>query len=407
MTKEELLKTIRDTAGEEIAAAFKRIEEKRKEAGVADAPQAAQIIEVGTVEDRKNLAATKKGLVFSGVVAALAKAKGNATRAVEIAEKEWKQPDVAKALTAGVAEEGGFTIGVQHSEEIIDLLTPRTHVRRHVSGGTVSLEAGVATVSRLTGGASISWGGEVTKIRRSQQAFGLITLRSKFPKVIVPISNTLLRRGGPRIQNMIRFDTLRSMALGEDEQFLFGEGTEHRPKGLFEYCLPSHKFAANGTLSLDNVTADLGKLVLALEEANVGMTNPFWSLAPRTKQALATVRIPNGPFAFRDELLQGRLWGWPVESTTQVPTNLGDDEDESVIMLTDGDEIALGQGMSLQVALSEEAVIVDDDGTIHSAFQQDMTFMRVINEVDLKPRHDEAIAALTGVTWAPGNISNS
>jgi HK97 family phage major capsid protein len=402
MTQTELLKMIRETAGEEIAEAMKRIEERRRDSG-ADQRVAAPIIEPGSAEDRAALQKTQKGLVFAGIVAALARAKGDLDKAVKIAT-DWSMPDVAKALTAGTPTEGGFTIGVQHSDEIIDLLTARTHVRNHVSM-TVPLDAGVATVSRLTSSVSVTWGGEITKIRRSQQGFGLVTLRSRMPKVIVPISNTLLRRGGPRVGNMIRFDTLRSMALAEDLEFLQGEGTEHRPKGLKNWAVPGNISASTAT-TLDQVTAELGNMVLALEQNNVGMTSPFWSMAPRTKQALATVRIPNGPYAFRDEVMAGRLWGWPLESTTQIATDLGATEDESYILLTDGDEIAIGQGASIQVAMSEDGVIVDDDGTIHSAFQQDMTFMRVINEVDLVPRHNEAIAVMTGVTWSPGSITN-
>jgi HK97 family phage major capsid protein len=350
------------------------------------------------------LSQTRKGLVFGGIVAALGKAKMNVGAAIDYAEKTLKMPDVAKALTAGVGEEGGFTIGVEHSDEIIDLLTERAKIRPTISNIT-DLSAGVAEVSRLTASATVSWGGEIMKIPASQQGFGMLTLRARQEKTLVPISNTLLRRGGPRVSNAIRFDTLRAMALGEDQVLLRSEGTEHRPKGLRYWAVAGNIVPMTATPTIATVFGDLGALVLKLAENNVGMTAPVWVLAPRTVVGLMTALNDHGDPVFRSELLLGRLWGFPVTVTNHQPITLNPAANKSEIMLYDGDEFTLGQGPQLQVALSEEGVIVDDAGNITSAFQQNMTFMRVISEIDLVARHAEAIAVLTGVTWAPGNIA--
>jgi HK97 family phage major capsid protein len=400
MTKEQLDKFISDKIKEVAGPVVKDIVDAMKAKSTNNAP----LIEPGSAQDRAVLARTEKGLVFGGIVASLAKSKGNRDGAIAYAKDTLKSPAVEKALTAGVAEEGGFTIGVEHSDEIIDLLTERAKIRATI-GNVTDLAAGVAEVSRLTASASVSWGGEIMKIPASQQGFGLLVLRARQEKTLVPISNTLLRRGGPRVANMVRFDTLRAMALGEDQVLLRSEGTEHRPKGLRFWAAAGNIIPATSTPDLDEVTADLGNLVLALEQNHVGLTRPVWVLNPREKQGLMTVRIPNGPYAFRDELLGGKLWGFEVVSTTHQPANLVDGT-KSEVMLYDGDEMTIGQGPQLQVALSEEGVIVDDAGNITSAFQQNMTFMRVISEVDLVARHAEAIAVLTGVNWGPGEITN-
>jgi HK97 family phage major capsid protein len=400
MTKAEMDKFIQDKIKEVAGPVVADIVTAMKEKSTNNSP----MLDVGSKEDRLALAKTEKGLVFGGVVAALAKGKMNRDVALEYADKTLKMPGVVKALTAGVGEEGGFTIGVEHSDEIIDLLTERAKIRATIKNVT-DLSAGVAEVSKLTSSASVSWGGEIMKIPASQQGFGMLTLRARQEKTLVPISNTLLRRGGPRVSNMIRFDTLRAMALGEDEVLLRSPGTEHRPKGLRYWIPAANVIASSATPDLDEVTSDLGNLVLALELGHVGLTAPYWVMNPREKQGLMTVRIPNGPYAFRDELLGGTLWGFPVVSTTHQPSDLVDGT-KSEIMLYDGDEMTLGQGPQLQVALSEEGVIVDSEGNITSAFQQNMTFMRVISEVDLVARHAEAIAVLTGVNWGPGEITN-
>ncbi len=350
-----------------------------------------------------SLRGSTKGLLAGGIIAALAKSKGDLGKAIEIAEKEWKNGELAKALSAGSAADGGVLIAPEYSDEIIDLLLPRTTIRKHVENVT-DLSSGTAYVSRLTASAQTSWGGEVQKISPSQQGFGLLTLRARQQKTMVPISNTLLRRGGPRVMNSVRMDTLRAMALGEDSVLLSSPGTEHRPKGMRYWAPTSNVLTATSSPTLDQVTGDIGLLILALENANVGMTAPFWVMAPRTKQALMTMRLPNGPYAFRDEMLTGKLWGYPFESTTHVSTTLGSGN-KSELYLADGDELTIGQGPQLQVAMSEEGVIVDDAGNVISAFQQNMTFMRVISEIDFVARHAEAIAVLTGVPWAPGSVT--
>lgn len=396
MNKEELKAMIKQLAGEAIAQAYSNIEERRAAANVGRS--AIEAIAIGSPADEAQLKHTKAGLLFGGIVAALGACKGSVKEAIGYAKDSLKSERVEKALTAGQATSGGFLIPPEYSQEIIDLLVPRTHVRRHITN-VQDLSAGVLDITKLTGSVNVSWGGEVDEIRESEQQFGNLEMKAREEKVLVPISNTLLRRGGERVAATVRNDTLRQMGLAEDLVLLRSPGTVHRPKGLRYWANLANVIAAvGGAPTVAGVTADLGRLMLLLEEGNVPMTSPVWSMAPRTKNFLMTLRDGLGNYAF-PEIWQGKLFGWPVESTTHMPRNLGTGADESEILLWDADEMALGQGPSLQVAMSEDATFVDASGKTIAAFQRNLTLLRVISEIDLVARHDLAIGVLTTVKW--------
>ena len=54
----------------------------------------------------------------------------------------------------------------------------------------------------------------------------------------------------------------------------------------------------------------------------------------------------------------------------------------------------------MTLAASDSAAY-DDNGTMRSAFSNDETLIRLIEEHDTQLRYDAAFAVLQGVTWAP------
>lgn len=408
MTEQELHAIIDQRSGEQVATALKAIRERNADLG--ERPVVERISMEGRDGETRNamaLATERRAIALGGALQMLATCRMDLPKAAELASKtEWaKASGVEKILTSGEAVNGGVMIAPVHSQELIDLLAPRTVVRRHISE-VVDVSSGMVDMARITSDAATTWGGEIEQITEGSPTLDQLVMRPFQQKVLVPVSNTLLKRGGPRVAAMIRNTTLRSMALGEDQVFLTSPGSEHRPKGLKYWAADANQLTAStftGTAAqkLTLVSDDLGRLILALEEANVPMTNPVWFMAPRTKQYLLTVRDGNGNKAF-PEVADNMLYGWPIEATTHVVRNTGSGANESVVYLADCDELSLGQGSSLEVSMSSEGTFVDVDGNVVSAFQRNLTLLRVINEVGLTPKHREAIGYLSAVTWAPG-----
>jgi HK97 family phage major capsid protein len=410
MTRDELKNHIESTVGTAVSAALARIEERRVAAGTTTTERIDIEGMSGQRANDASLATERRAIALGGALVCLSAAKMDKDKALAIAIKNKESDAVQKILTAGEAINGGVLIAPEHSSELIDLLAPRTVIRRHI-GDVQDVSSGSLDIPRLTADAATSWGGEIEEIREGQPTFDQLVMRPHQQKVLVPLSNTMLRRGGPRVATIVRNSTLRSMALGEDRAFISSPGSEHRPKGL-KYWAPTQNrlvaqaFTGTAAEKLQKVTDDLGRLVLTLEEQNVPMTDPVWLMAPRTKMYLNTARDGNGNLLYYNEL-SGRnptLWGWPVETSTHIARNEGVGLDESTVYLFDADEFMLGQGFSLQVDMSSEGTFVDVDGNIVSAFQRNLTLLRVINEVDFKPKHAEAVAYLTAVKWSPASV---
>jgi HK97 family phage major capsid protein len=115
-----------------------------------------------------------------------------------------------------------------------------------------------------------------------------------------------------------------------DQTLIRSIGASYEPQGLLYMAPDANKNDMTGTPTLTTVTADLSDAVRRVEEANIDVAGAGWLIAPRTKQYLSTLRGTD-IYAFRDEMSQGRLLGFPFISTTNIPTNLGGGTDNTEI----------------------------------------------------------------------------
>lgn len=396
-TPSELKAFITDTVGALISERLEPLSKRITDYGNTFAGQTEAVIARAAEAARTK----DKGLVFAGVLTALAGTKCNVGDAKKYAEQHKLGESVIKALEASTATAGGVLIPEETSTEFIDLLTPRSIVRAFGTP-TMPMEAGNETVPKLTAASTAYYIGENRNARKSQPRFGAVRLSAKKLAVLVPISNSLIRRTSGRASTIVRNDALRSASLKEDLTFIRSPGGEYAPKGLRYLALADHIIDASGvTANLQNVTFLLASLVLKLEEANVAFTNPGWIFPPIVKQFLMSLRDDLGNYAFRAEMLGGNFWGYPYKTTTQIPRNLGDNGDATEVYLVDFDDAIIGETLGINVAVSEEASYEDENGELVSAFSLDQSVLRVLMEHDFNMRHAESIAILTGVNWVP------
>jgi len=341
-----------------------------------------------------------KGLIIGRFIRALAAGKGDPDRAANYAKKNWQDEtgkEVCKALAAGDATAGGFLVPEVFSREIIELLRPMSVVRR-MNPVSVDLSGGTLRIPKLAGGATATYIGENRNVVETQQQTGQVVLSAKKLAALVPVSNDLLRVPGTGADSIIRNDTVAAMAEREDLAFIRDDGTLNTPKGLRFHAPLANILTANPTVNLNNVTSDIGRMILQLKQGNVRMIRPGWLWAPRTEIFLMLLRDGNGNLAFRDEMARGTFFGWPFASTTQIPVNLNGDESE--IYLTDFADALLGEMMGLIIDASTEAAYVDASGVV-AAFSLDQTVIRAIAQHDFAMRHDESVTVLDNVTWTP------
>lgn len=352
-----------------------------------------------------------KGEGAARIIRALAAGKGDPERAARFVRSKWEDDDVAKALESGADEAGGFIIPPGYVNELIELLYPMA-VMRQMGCTTMPMNNGTLEIPKLTGGVAAEYVGESQNITVDQPTFGTLNLAWKKLAVIVPISNDLVRDSSPNADTVVRDDAVTAMALREDRAFIRDDGTGQRPtgmrfqEGITVLVATDVNALAGSDAKIQAVRNDLSALELALEDSNVRMIRPGYIISPRTFHFLANLTDGNGNAVFRAELNQGRLNGYPVRRSNQLPNNLSFSRDEGATQLPNGSEIyfadfadcIIGESTSLIVDASGEAAY--HDGTaLQAAFSRDQTVIRLLARHDFGLRHEEAVAVLEGVDW--------
>lgn len=342
----------------------------------------------------------EKGLTFARMCRTIAAAGGIPHVAAQIAEANGDGGLFANQ-NMGSGPAGGFLVPEDVSTEVIELLRPASVVTA-MGPRMVPMPNGNLTTNRRATGANFSYTGEQTDIDATGYTYGQVKLSAKKLAGIVPISNDLLRASSTAVDRMVRDDVLADAAQIQDRFFLRGSGTDFAPKGLRWQALgtpfaTTHILTMTATPDLQKVTNDLGRMELALGNANLPYTGAHWTMSPRTAMYLTNLRDGNGNLAF-PEMQDGQLRRKPVHVTTEIPDNLGGGT-ESEIMLVLPQHVLVGEHMGIEIAMSTEAAYKDSSGTMQAAFSRDETLLRMIMQHDIGLRHLAAVSVLTGVTW--------
>jgi HK97 family phage major capsid protein len=420
MTREELkgfinevtVPLIKQHAGKDVAEIVKEAVKQALEQ--VRAPGAAAAMLNGASQTTAS-AKSQPGDKFAQYVRCLAAARNDKEKAVKVAQK-WGYTDVAeklaasneKALSSGDPTAGGFLVPTEFSQDVIELLRP-SGVIRSMGPLVMPMNSGSLKVPRITSGTSASYIGENQNISKTQLETGQLTLTFKKLAALIPISNDLLRYSAPSADGIVRDDVVRAISQREDQAFIRDNGMSGTPKGLKYQIHAANKFNAAASVSLANVTTDLGKAMRYIMDANITLiiqqaatggvdVRPGWIFAPRTWQYLTTVQTGTGQYAFREEMLRGTLWGFPYRVTTQVETDLGASSNASEVYFGAFAHAVIGESTGLLVDASQDAAYHDGSNVV-AAFSQDQTVIRVIAEHDFALRHDKAFTLIEGVTW--------
>lgn len=339
-----------------------------------------------------------KGLQAAFMFQALAVNGGDRDKACAFLE-DAGHSGISASLSGATPAAGGVTVPTPLAGELIELLLPRVTVR--ASGArSVDMPAGEIRNARMGSGATAAYGTENSAIAESEPTFDNVDQKFKKLGCLVPVGNSLLRHTSVSMAIEVRDIILKKMGLREDLAFLRGDGLSNDPVGLKNWMLAANWQAGVGNTAAV-VEAALRGTVSKVEDADVGMIRCGWIMRASAKNFLASLREPVGG-AYLFPALRGNnpeLLGYPVRVTSQIPDNLGAGGNETEVYFADFDEVMIGDAMDVTFATSTEAAYVDAGGTTRSAFQDDLTLMRAISEHDLAPRHDAALAGLTGANW--------
>jgi CRP-like cAMP-binding protein len=245
--------------------------------------------------------------------------------------------------------------------------------------------------SKQLAAGSIQWVGQNQIIPKSDPSFGGVQLTPKIAAMRCGFSNLLNILSNPGIEDLIRRDFARVLALEVDRVILEGTGTSNQPMGIAQ--MPGVQTFALGTdggvLGWDEVTDLLGKL----EDANVPSKKLGLAFHPKVKRLLKKQKVAQysgdtkGAYtvapAASDEKLR-EILGVNFASTTQIATNLtkGSGTGLSRVYAADFSEVVLGMWGGLEII----ATNIGGDAWITNSIEA-----RLVANMDVGARHQESI----------------
>lgn len=354
-----------------------------------------------------------KGTAFTRYAMALAAGKGNTMMAAEVAKQRWgsSTPEVETVLRAAVA--AGTTTDATWAaplapyqnmqSEFIELLRPMTIIGQMNGFRSVPFDV---RMPRQTAASSAGWVGQGAPKRVTKLDFDTVTIPHAKIAAIVAITDELARMSTPSAEATVRQDLLDTVSQFMDVQFI--------DPTIAAVANVSPGAVTNGITGVDStggtvaqVTADLTAAITALAVANIGMRAPYWVMHTRAYNYLLSLRTSQDVFAFRDELVAGRLMGFPVVKSNNVPLrdqNAGGGT-EGYIALMDAAEIFMADDGETMLDVSREASLQLDDApaagaqALVSLWQNNLIGIRAERYVYWQRRRDAAVYLIDMVAY--------
>lgn len=292
-----------------------------------------------------------------------------------------------KTLNAGTPSDGGFTVPLAFSGEYIDALVANTLIDK-LNIRRVPLIHGNLSIPRMDTTSSVSWVGETSTGGVTQPVFGEVNMRAKKLKAITAISNTLLNESGVNLEGWIAEDLMRKTKIALDDAMINGSGSQYQPLGLKNNANIQTLSASALALTTPN------DMVALLQQANVRLENVHWLLNPIGESWIRNKAFTSGPFAWSDEMARtGKLRGFDFHSSSTIGYD-GSGTPTADFWVGDFAEMMFGIARDITIEISKEGSFQSGGQTV-SAFDQDLTLVRMITECDFACRQPKAFVKAT------------
>ncbi|GHU57285.1 hypothetical protein AGMMS49975_22550 [Clostridia bacterium] len=326
---------------------------------------------------------------------------GDIEKAAHIAEHKFSDAEMArefKALSVTIPGDGGYLVPEVYANEIIELLYPATIVYS-LGARRLGMANGNLNIPKLKTGSRAIFTGENRPIPKSATKFGNLKLSAKKLTALIPMSNDLLRSTNFDNDVIVGQDITKQMALGVDWGALLGTGGEFQPTGITGNknvlnvdvsTLDAAYSSAAGVLT----AAFPNYLVAAVLKNNVYADGLGFAFNTSVEQFFKSLRDNVGGFIFAKEMNESNtLAGYPYRATNLLATTGG----KTQIIFGNWNDLIIGEQGALEIETSREGSWTDETGNLISAFENDQTLIRAIDNVDIGLRHDESFAVATKV----------
>lgn len=340
--------------------------------------------------------------MFGRAVKCIHASNGDIERAAFTAERKFNDAEMArefKALSVTSPSDGGYLVPEVYANEIIELLYPAT-VIYSLGARRLGMANGNLNIPKTKTGSRALFTGESRAIPKTAPKFGNLKLSAKKLTALIPMSNDLLRSTNFDNDVIVGQDITKQMALGVDYGALLGTGGEFQPLGITRNknvlnidatSLDAEYASAAGVLT----AAFPNYLVASVLKNNVYADGLGFVFNTSVEQFFKSIRDNVGGFIFAEEMNKnGTLVGYPYRTTNLLETVGG----KTQIIFGNWNDLVIGEQGALEIETSREGSWTDDAGNLISAFENDQTLIRAINNVDTGLRHDESFAVASKVS---------
>lgn len=291
-----------------------------------------------------------------------------------------------KELNAGTPSAGGFNVPQVLLPDVIDFLHNKT-ILDQLGVQKVPMPNGNFSIPRMDTASAVSWVDETAgPTSDTQPVFGEVNLRAKKLMAKTAVSNTLLRQNIVGLDAWISRDLQKVARIALDNAFLYGLGTDYTPRGLSK---------VTGIQTTGTTTTAFGlttpiDMVALLEQANVPMDDVKWILSPVGKSWIQSKAFSSGPFAWADEMGRAKtLNGYEYVTSATVAKDPSASA-YSDFWIVDVAQLLWGVSYDLSLEMSREGTF-QSGGVTYSAFDKDLTLVRIIGEHDFGVRQPKAV----------------
>jgi HK97 family phage major capsid protein len=292
--------------------------------------------------------------------------------------------DVLKRdLSVGVAADGGDTVATDLlAGSFIDLLRNQSLMMQLATVFT-DLNGNIA-IPRQTGGATAYWVGENGAPTESQQAFDQISLSPNTVGAFTEYSRKLLLQSSIDVEQFVRGDLARTLALEIDRVCIYGSGASNQPLGILNVTgIGDVAGGANGAIPGWGNVVDL-ETEVAIDNADIGSLRYLTNA--KVRGTLKQTEKATGTAQFIWSESGNMINGYESLVTNQVPSNLVKGASGAVcsaLIFGNFADLIIGMwgGLDLQV----NPYSLDTTGAVRVTSFQD---------VDTVVRHPESFAAM-------------
>ena len=306
-----------------------------------------------------------------------------------------------KALIDETGSSGGaYLIPDEFSNEWIDLLRSKLAfgqlpIRR------ISTAAETLRIPKMTTGSTAYMVGSGDAITVSNEVFTQVTMTAHKMGILVPIANELVRRSDPAVMTLVREDMVKQAAEKLESQFIEGDGLTDNMAGIYKTSgLGSVSMGTDGAKFSSATNIDnLMRAVRAVEMAN-GMMEA-WLMNSRTKWDLREVKTSTGDYIMTQVNNAGdppQMLGYPYYISNKISNTetQGQSTDCSYILCGQFSTVVVADWLQVAVDVSNVATYVSG-GTTYSAFQNDLTLLRLLSSHDILVRQPAALCKIIGI----------